>query len=101
MTPTTQPDSQAGDDVNKQYFIELMSILNDRLDNRIPNKLPNMLLAWRNSYAERLATRREHEARLNELKHRADDIINRMYRLDREYADKYIATLTEGKAGQA
>lgn len=31
------------------------------------------------------------ETRLNELKHRADDIINRMYRLDRDFADNYIA----------
>jgi hypothetical protein len=31
--------------------------------------------------------------RLNELKHRADDIIGRMYRIDRGYADSYVSQL--------
>jgi len=35
------------------------------------------------------------KARLNELTHRANDAIERMYRLDREYAGNYIQSMRE------
>jgi len=37
----------------------------------------------------------ERNARLNELTHRANEAIERMYRLDREYAGNYIQSMRE------
>ncbi|WP_427007152.1 hypothetical protein [Pseudarthrobacter sp. H2] len=44
---------------------------------------------------EQEASLREQAVRLNEVKHRADDALERMWRLDREYAAVYVKEQSE------
>ncbi len=48
-----QEQSSYTDELDKASFLNLLNILNIRLNNKVPSKLATSLLAWRNSYADR------------------------------------------------